>query len=87
MDNYLLNLKINNKNIINQISVTFKRKEKIYTKKIFVIMSDDMIKNINNKKNQQYFLDVTYYATPPNNKKYKLVIILAFNLYLYTTIL
>ena len=39
MDNNLLNLKINNKNIINQINVTFKRKEKIYNKKIYVTVN------------------------------------------------
>jgi len=46
-----------------------------------------MIKNINIKNNIQYFLDVTYYTTPQNNKKYKLIILLTFNLNLYTTIL
>ncbi len=50
-------------------------------------MTPDMIDNITNKNNIQYFMDVTYYATPPNNKKFKLLIILAFNNNLYKTLL
>ena len=36
-------------------------------------MTDFMRDNIANKNNLQYFMDVTCYATPPNNKKYKLL--------------
>ena len=42
-------------------------------------MTDFMKNNIINKNNIQYFIDVTYYATLPNNKKFKILIILAFN--------
>ena len=50
-------------------------------------MSKDMESNINKKDNIQYFMDVTYYATPPNNSKYKLLVILAFNRQLFKSIL
>ena len=43
-------------------------------------MTEQMINNICNPKNIQYFQDITYYATPGNNKKYKILVILAFNL-------
>ena len=39
------------------------------------------------KKNIQYFLDETYYATPPNNKRYRILIILSFNPELFRTLL
>ena len=42
-------------------------------------MTDFMIKNIINKNNIQYYMDLTYYATLQNNKKLKIIIILAFN--------
>ena len=87
MDNNLLNFKINEDNIVTKINTTFERKKIIYTKEIYIIMTSDMIENINNKSNVQYFMDVTYYATPPNNKKFKLLIILAFNNNLYKTLL
>ncbi len=44
----------------------------MYTKDIYIIMSDDMEKNIKNKNNNQFFLDTTYYDTPPNSNKIKL---------------
>ena len=50
-------------------------------------MSKEMEQNISNKDNSQYFIDITYYATPPNNKNYKLFIILAFNHKEYKTII
>ena len=34
-----------------------------------------------------YFMDVTYYATPPINRKYKLMVILAFNKDLFKSII
>ena len=87
MDNNLLNFKINDDNIVTKINTNFERKKILYTKDIYIIMTSDMIENINNKNNVQYFMDVTYYATPPNNKKFKLLIILAFNNNLYKTLL
>ena len=50
-------------------------------------MNTEMKKNIKNQKNIQYFLDVTYYATPPNNKKYRILIIISFNSELFRTLL
>ena len=46
-----------------------------------------MIENISNKNNTQYFMDVTYYSTPPNNPKFKIWIILAFDNTKYSTVL
>ena len=87
MDNNLLNMKFNNLNIVTKIDVTFIRKNKNITKDIYIIMTEFMINNIANKNNIQYFIDVTYYATPPNNKKFKILIIIAFNRETYNTIL
>ncbi len=36
-------------------------------------MTTEMIDNITNKNNIQFFMDVTYYDTPPNTKKFKLL--------------
>ena len=46
-----------------------------------------MKENIKNQKNIQYFLDVIYYVTPPNNKKYRILIIISFNSELFRTLL
>ena len=65
----------------------FKRKGIKYEKDIYIIMNTEMKENIKNEKKIQYFLDVTYYATPPNNKKYRTLIILSFNSELFRTLL
>ena len=77
-DNNLDNFIFNKKNIINKIKVTLIRKKIKYTKDICIIMTDEMEENIK-KNNSQYFLDTTYYATPPNSKQSKFVLLLAFN--------
>ena len=48
---------------------------------------EEMEENITNKENTQYFSDVKYYCVPPNNKKYKIFTILAFNKQKYHTVL
>ena len=50
-------------------------------------MTDEMEENIKNKNNSQYFLDTTYYATPPNSKQSKIVLLLAFNKAYYKTLI
>ena len=87
MFNNLINLTFNNEKIISEIFVNYERKNKLYKKEIYIIMTKDMITNIINKDNIQYFMDVTYYATPPNTSKYKLLVILAFNRDLYKSII
>ena len=46
---------------------------------MYIIMNDNMVSNINNKDNIQYFFDCTYYFIPPQCKTLKMWIILAFN--------
>ena len=87
LDNNLNVFMYKEKNIITNLTVSFERKKNIYTKNILVIMSGEMEENILKKDNTQYFIDITYYATPPNNKNYKLFIILAFNQREYKTII
>jgi len=87
MDNNLINIKEGNKSIFNKITVTYQRKGNVYTKDIFIIMTELMITNISNINNIQYFMEVTYYATPPNHKNHMILIILAFNQALFKTIL
>jgi hypothetical protein len=80
MDKNLLNMKINNSDKFSKLQVTFKKNNENITKDICILMTEDMINNIRNKHNIQYFMDVTYYATPPNVNKYKLLIIIEFNI-------
>ena len=78
MQNNLKNLEINNINVVTELQVSFKRKNHICKKLIHVIMSKNMEENIQKKNNIHFFLDVAYYATPPTNKKHKLLVLLAF---------
>ena len=85
--NNMNNFSINNKKVVSVLKVNFKRKNKIFNKDIFVIMTDQMEENIVKKENIQYFFDVTYYATPPGIYKFKLLVILAFNRELFKSII
>ena len=71
----------NNDKIVDFSFVNFKRKNKIYKKKIYFIfanfMKDNLRNNITNKS--QFFIDITYYAIPRNNNNYKFCVIMAFN--------
>ena len=87
MYNNLINLSIINEKIITELYVNFMRKNKTFKKDIYVIMTKEMISNIAKKDNIQYFMDVTYYAIPPNESKYKSFIILAFNRELFKSII
>ena len=51
MDNNLINIKEGNKSIFNKITVTYQRKGNIYTKDIFIIMTELIITNISNINN------------------------------------
>ena len=73
------NFKIDGDKVVTKLNVHFERKNKKYTKIIFCIMSKEMENNINSNNNTQYFADVTYCCIPPNNKKFKLFTLLAFN--------
>ena len=50
-------------------------------------MTKQMEENIQMNSNIQFFSDVTYYCIPPNQYKYKLFVLLAFNKELYRSIL
>ena len=79
MYNNLNNLTLDNEKIVTELYVNYERKNNIFKKAIYIIMTKEMISNITKNDNIQYFMDVIYYATPPNTSKYKLVVILAFN--------
>lgn len=83
----LQDLKIKDKKVVVNLKVNFQRKDKYYQKDIFIIMSNEMEDNIKKDGNIQYFMDVTYYATPPNTQKYKLLTVLAFNRIDYKSII
>ena len=87
LDNNLKVFMYNDKNIITNLNFTFERNKIKYNKNILIIMNKEMELNISNKDNSQYFIDITYYATPHNNKNYKLFVILAFNYKEYKTII
>lgn len=42
-------------------------------------MTKEMETNLISNNNIQYFSDVTYYCVPPNNKKYRLFVLMSFN--------
>ena len=67
-DNLINDFKINDINIVQNLKVTFERKNKLYNKDIYCMMSKEMEENIKSPENTQYFSDVTYYCVPPNNK-------------------
>ena len=87
MNNNLINLTLDNEKIVTELYVNFERKNKVFKKAIYIIMTKEMISNITKNDNIQYFMDVTYYATPPNTSKYKLLVILAFNRELFKSII
>ena len=86
-DNLINDFKINDINIVQNLKVTFERKNKLYNKDIYCMMSKEMEENIKSPENTQYFSDVTYYCVPLNNKKHKLFTTLAFNKRKYHTVL
>ena len=63
------------------------RKNKKFSKNIFIIMNNEMENNIQKKDNSQYFSDCTYYALPPYNRGSKIWILIAFNKSLFKTLL
>ena len=70
---------MNNNNISTNIKTKFIRNGKEYIKDLYVIMTNEMIKNIKDDSNIQYFSDTTYYCIPPQCKSLKMWILLAFN--------
>ena len=75
MYNNIINFTIDNKKVVTNLKVTYTRKNKYFTKDIFIIMSDQMERNIKKNDNIQFFMDVTYYATPPNDNTKNLYIL------------
>ena len=53
--------------------------ESIY-ENVYFIISDEMKNVLCNKNIKQYFVDITYYSTPSYTKKYKIFIIIGFNI-------
>ena len=62
----------NNKNILTGLKVEFTRKNKKYIKDLYIIMTNEMIKNIKEEDNIQFFSDTTYYSIPPQCKWLKM---------------
>ena len=52
----LLDLKYNN-NIVQKLTVTFSRKNRIYEKDIFELMTNDIKNNVSNPNITQFFID------------------------------
>ena len=65
--------------LTTKLRVEFKRKNKTYNKDIYIIMNEQMKKNISLKDNIQYFGDTTYDCVPPQNNKMKLFALLCYN--------
>lgn len=54
----------NNNNIVTGLKVELKRNGKSYIVDLYIIMTEDMIKNIKLDENTQYFFETTYYCIP-----------------------
>ena len=78
---------INNKKIITPLEINYNNKNKQYKSISYIIMTEEMENNIHEINNIQYFLDVTYYTTPPTKNKNKLFVILSFNKNRFCTLL
>ena len=50
----------NNYNITTKINVEYKRKNKLYKKNIFILMDENMKKNINLENNKLLFSDAAF---------------------------
>ena len=70
---------INNYNKTTKISVEFKRKQKPHKKNIFILMYEDMKKNLNLENNIQYFSNTTFDCVRPQNRGRKLFTLLVYN--------
>ena len=68
LNNLIINLKYNDENIVTSITVDYNRKDNIYHKNQYIILTNYMKINLKNKNIQQYFTDVTYYITPTSSK-------------------
>ena len=73
----LTNFEIKNQNIVTRLIVSYTRKKIEYKKEIFCIMAEEMEANLINNNKIQYFADVTYYCVPPNNKHYRLFVLMS----------
>lgn len=54
------------------------KEKKIET--LFLILTRNMVDNLQNDNIQQYFTDITYHCIPPTVRRYKLIILSGFNL-------
>ena len=78
--NLILNMEDNNGyKLTTKIDVTFKRKNKVYNKNIYIMMNNNMKDNLTSNENTQFFADTTYNCVPPQNKGMKLFIIISYN--------
>ena len=68
-------MKDNNNNIVTGIKVEFIKKNKTYIKDIYIRMTKDMIQNIKEPENIQYFSDKGYYCIPSQCKSLKMWIL------------
>lgn len=79
LENLIQNLSFENTRIVTTMNIEYIRKEKTYHKKTYIITTPYMIKNIKNNSILQFFIDVTYYATPTVSKKFRIFSILGFD--------
>ena len=76
----ITNLKdYDNNNIVEELTVEFMRNNLKKNDKIYLIITNNMRKNLINIKPQQIFIDCTYKVIPPGLKKYKFFVIIGFD--------
>ena len=71
--NSLFELKDNNGTVISKIIENENSNEIV--KKIIIIGTESMYKNIKDNQVNQYFFDCTYKKVPPNKNKHKMMVL------------
>ena len=64
--------------MVIKLKVNYIRKIFHYNKDIYCIMTKEIENNLTSLNNIQYFLDITYYNVPPNNKKCNLLVLMSY---------
>ena len=81
-------MELDNERVTTVLNVNFKRFNKEYNKKIFIIMNKKMIEYISDTTNiLQVFCDTTYHALPCKSTHFKLQILVGFHKVIYKTVI
>lgn len=80
LNDLLLNMKKNENKCVTHYIFKYQENNKKYIKNIYFIITDEMKENLKNQNITQFFVDVTFYSKPTYTKKYKILIIIGFDI-------